>query len=473
MKAPGVHFISIAVCVVSASAQATGRGATGSTVGGTVFDSIGGSALRGASVQVVGAADAVMGRRFTAVTDSLGRYTISEVPPGRYLVGFQHPRLDSLGLEIEDRAITVGDANVRLDLTTPSPATYLALVCPDQPSAGLLVGHVRQTGSQTPLPNASVFATWTELDTTNVFVAQRSQERSIRTAPSGWFGLCGLPGDVAFLARAASGADSSGYVRVSLPSGAVRVATFHVGGAERAETVTDATPEIQWRGEAQLSGTVNDKFGKPLSAHVTVWGTDTGTTTDGRGRFRLSGLPGGTQTVEVRAIGFQPIERVVALSAGDPTTVDILLRDRVRALEGVNVTAMATRARLKPFYDRMRDADRGINRGYFITEEEIERRKPAFLTSLFYNLPTVNVLRGMSPLDDIVIGSRRCKMTIYLDNIRLFGTLHGAEGTEGGINRLVPPSHVAAVEVYPNAVNAPPDYQLLNGTCGIILIWTK
>jgi hypothetical protein len=287
----------------------------------------------------------------------------------------------------------------------------------------------------------------------------------------GWFGLCGLPGDVAFLARAASGADSSGYVRVSLPSGAVRVATFHVGGAERAETVTDATPEIQWRGEAQLSGRVNDKFGKPLpNAHVTVWGTDSETITDGRGRFRLGSLPGGTQTIEVRAIGFQPIERVVALSAGDPTTVDILLRDRVTELEGVNVTAMGVRARLKPFHDRMRDSERGINHGYFITEADIERRKPAFLTQLFYNLPTVRVVGRGTPLNDVILGSKNCTMTVFVDNIRVVGTLSGEDER---LNKLLSPSNVLAIEVYPRAVTAPPAYQSLNGTCGIILIWTK
>jgi hypothetical protein len=123
MQRVGLQCVLLAIWVVCAFAQTPAGGSQVVTVSGSVVDSIGGSALRGASVQIVGAADAVMGRRFTAVTDSLGRYTISDVPPGRYLVGFQHPRLDSLGLEIEDRAITVGDANVRLDLTTPSPAT--------------------------------------------------------------------------------------------------------------------------------------------------------------------------------------------------------------------------------------------------------------------------------------------------------------------------------------------------------------
>ena len=34
-------------------------------------------------------------------------------------------------------------------------------------------------------------------------------------------------------------------------------------------------------------------------------------------------------------------------------------------------------------------------------------------------------------------------------------------------------SHLAAMEIYPRAVNAPPAYQPLNGNCGVVLIWTK
>jgi hypothetical protein len=32
---------------------------------------------------------------------------------------------------------------------------------------------------------------------------------------------------------------------------------------------------------------------------------------------------------------------------------------------------------------------------------------------------------------------------------------------------------VAAMEVYPTALNAPPQFQSTNGTCGVVLIWTK
>ena len=457
----------------SVAAQASGSAMTRRDVSGTVFDSISNHALRGASVQLVGAADTVLGKRFAALTDSAGRYSIRDVPAGRYVAGFHHVRLDSLGLEPEERSVTVADANVRLDLATPSPGTFVALVCPDHPRDALLVGHVRATDSQVPLADAIVSAAWSELDTTNVFTAQRSRERSIRASPSGWFALCGLPSDLTLLVHAAVGADSSGYVRHALTPASVRVATFHVGGAVRKRVVTagEGWNDQVWGGEARLSGIVRDERGQPMAnARLTVWGTGNETTTDARGRFTLGGLPGGTQTVEVRAIGFQPIEHAIVLSSADPATLDVRLRERVTELAGVNVRATAVRARLAPFYERMRDSERGINHGYFITQEEIERRKPAFLTQLFENIPTVRVLRGYHPLDDLLLSTNRCVMTVYLDNIRIVGTLGGIDDK---VNRLVPPGHVAAIEIYPRSVTAPPAYQPLNGTCGVVLIWTK
>ena len=61
-------------------------------------------------------------------------------------------------------------------------------------------------------------------------------------------------------------------------------------------------------------------------------------------------------------------------------------------------------------------------------------------------------------------------MTVYLDNVRIVGRLLGADDI---IDEIVRPTHVAAMEIYPRGINAPPAYQLSNGTCGIVLIWTK
>jgi hypothetical protein len=172
------------------------------------------------------------------------------------------------------------------------------------------------------------------------------------------------------------------------------------------------------------------------------------------------------------------VEQVVVLSADAVATVDIALRARVTKLAAVNVTATAVRARLAPFYDRMRDSERGINHGYFITPEDMERRRPTLITNMLEGLNGIHVERwpgSTDPKNVIVRGALReaggyCVMTVYLDGVRVQGI---AGGGHESINLFIHPTTVLAIEVYPRPVSAPPQYQSLNGTCGVVLIWTK
>lgn len=73
------------LCVVLAGrpVQSAAQDAGAPAITGIVFDSIAAAPLRGASVQLVGAAGAVLGRRFTATSDSLGHYSFRDVPAGQ------------------------------------------------------------------------------------------------------------------------------------------------------------------------------------------------------------------------------------------------------------------------------------------------------------------------------------------------------------------------------------------------------
>jgi hypothetical protein len=221
-----------------------------------------------------------------------------------------------------------------------------------------------------------------------------------------------------------------------------------------------------------------------------VWGTGLSARTGARGTFALDSLPGGTQTLEVRAVGFTPVQRVVQLVADGPGEVDVQLTERAVALPEVAVRVAATRSlQMTRFFERMRDAEKGINHGYFITPEDMERRKPAHVTQMFDGLGGIQVWRdpgrpteakGMKVYGPqrINIGGERCEMNIYVDAIRVLPSLGRATGAPGAIpddpiDVLVNSTEVAAMEVYPRAVQAPPQYQSLNGTCGVILIWTK
>ena len=78
----------------------------------TVFGTVYGEPLVGARVQM-GSSD-LHGTVLDVITDSRGRFRIDRVRPSQYIVGFTHPFLDSLGLEVPLRTVSVGDPTVAI-----------------------------------------------------------------------------------------------------------------------------------------------------------------------------------------------------------------------------------------------------------------------------------------------------------------------------------------------------------------------
>src|SRR5678816_1326641 len=83
----------------------------------------------------------------TASSDSLGRFAFTDVPDGRYTLGFFHPMLDSLGVEAPLKGVSVaGQRSVETELAIPSPARLHSAIC-GKPAKGdssaLIVGVVR------------------------------------------------------------------------------------------------------------------------------------------------------------------------------------------------------------------------------------------------------------------------------------------------------------------------------------------
>lgn len=207
---------------------------------------------------------------------------------------------------------------------------------------------------------------------------------------------------------------------------------------------------------------------------------------DEAGRIRLPVDPPQRLTLHVRRIGYRP--RSLDLEIGGDTTVSIALVPAARVLSGTVVTATQPRKSLElsGFYRRTQDREKGINNGHFITEEEIERRNPQRITQMFEGMTGVRVARRPAPgtgrsclaLNDpecsVVVGRGECPMTVYLDGKRLNPVTRTPETSYAfATDAVVPPSHVAGVEVYGTATRAPPEYQALNAMCGVILIWTK
>jgi hypothetical protein len=202
----------------------------------------------------------------------------------------------------------------------------------------------------------------------------------------------------------------------------------------------------------------------------------------------------GEATLELRRIGFQPV--LARFTATADTVIVFEMVPVPQDLPAYMVVATTTDALAnRGFYDRMRDADRGLITGYFVTPEDIEARRPIRTSQLVERVPGVRML-GAGGNNVIPVGMNDCAMTIYLDGARLMlNTQKASRGNEGmSIQRLrdqqssraagqtVPEESfdaiigvnaVTGIEIYPRGTRAPANFQLLNGTCGIIAVWTK
>jgi len=89
-----------------------------------------------------------------------------------------------------------------------------------------------------------------------------------------------------------------------------------------------------------VRGTVRDQDGAPISgASIAIPGTTLSTRSDLQGVYRIAVVPPGQVRVYAAALGFGPVDTVVALTGGDSTTVDFRLVPAPLALPPVDVVS--------------------------------------------------------------------------------------------------------------------------------------
>lgn len=449
-------------------------------VSGSVYDSIGRAPLAGALVQLVGVMDSVAGRVYQTRSDSAGRYLLADVPPGAYSIGFAHVKLDSLGIELSTRAVEVRGGAQRIELATPSAATIARAVCPEGTygdSVGVLLGRILSARDRLPLPGAAITATWTETVIERNNIRQRDPEVAAAADSAGWFGMCALPAEVPLMVRAGLGEDSTGYVVVEMRPGEVRAAVFTIGEAVRtalvaADTGIGASPSDsaiiwQWRGAARLTGTVRDDREQPVAgARVGIWSSGRHAVTSDRGVFSIDSAPGGTHTLEVRALGYVPVQRAVHLSPDTEEAVTVALGEKTTALPTVTVRGRLVYSRnLTKFEERRRSSPFG----QFFTPEKLENLGAMRLSSVMMQVSGVIVSSsapGRPPQILMKRGGGLCAPSFYVDGIRTF------MNTEE-IDLWFRSDDLAGIEVYPRTSLVPNEYAGLLTGCGVIAVWTR
>src|SRR5438094_7502230 len=263
-----------------------------------------------------------------ARSDAVGHFTLSALAPGRYVLTFYHPMLDSAGISVPPVTVDVvaGDSTT-VALATPSPAQAHHLLCPRDPlrSTGSLVGVVHNAADGRPMAAATISAHWTTYDigvgATGVRSAQRAVEA--KSDVSGHVLLCGLPTDVALVLRGQTDGGSVGMLIVDLAGRAFGRANIEL-------PVGPITGSVR--------GVVRNSNGSLVpGATVAVVGTDATAQTDQYGRFSLDSVTVGSRILEARALGYQMGRAQTTVRQGAGKQVDILVGDSVAVLEPVTV----------------------------------------------------------------------------------------------------------------------------------------
>jgi hypothetical protein len=448
---------AFAVLADPAGAQAT---ATRTTVSGVVYDSVGHVPLANADVELaeVGAQRTIARR---ARSDSAGRFEMSDVRPGRYFIGFYHPLLDSLSLELPTRTLEVTSDPIRVSLAVPSLTTIASVLCPSTykaDSTATVIGRVYDAATLGGVAAGTVRIWWREMVVTNTGGLQQRQPRvNAPTADDGGFAFCAVPANMEFGLVAVREADSTDVVTLAVTPGSVMRRDLYVG---RLQSNDSATPQTVFRGRVHTSD------GRPLAnASVAIPRSGSVSRTDEAGRFELSLAPVGTQRVDVRHLGYAATSRVVDFVAGRATSADVTLVSVKQLMDTVRIVA-----------ERVYDVDsngfqkrRKTGLGHYFGPEDVERLHVVHTSDLFYRVPSVRI-RGEG-LDRIVVMRNffingECEPTVYIDGVRV------SEMDVSDIDSWVPPEDLAGLEVYNSPERAPMEFTTLQG-CGALVLWTR
>lgn len=399
---------------------------------GIVVDSLRGGVLRGAGLRVIGTPR--MG-----ITDSLGRFRIDSVPAGSHSVELLHELLDTLGVRVRTEPLAFqADSVVSLALGIPSGLTITRANCGSSAAdQGAIMGMVLSADTDEALAGVNVRLAWKEISVGREFgVREMPHQYVVLSDAAGRYRFCGLPNELAATLSAG---------RVSIP---ISYEAAMLGVVNLFLPTSDSTRSAVPAPGVSLRGMVVDSGGSPLAgARVGLTASSHAAITDSAGRFALSGLVSGSQTLVVRRLGYLPAELIVHLTRRAPREVVVRLDTYVPVLEAVLVEARRNFALERVgFTARQRS---GLGR--YLAPADLAKRH-AFNVSDF--------LRHLPPPRRGAFGGG-CT-SYWVDGMRW----------RGNVDDFMMPDEVAAIEVYSQSF-APPEFREGFDNCRVVVIWTK
>ena len=447
---------------------------------GTVRDSAKKTRVAAARVQLRGTTS-------RTTTDSLGRFRLSDVLPGRYVLEFRTPKLEALGA-IHTVPVTVTDSGVTLDVNLPSAEQLGERLCRGGSRLGVIAGIVYRAGGDSVAPAGTrVVGEYREKQYTADAAANtaRSSDRSrwvnATTDLHGRYRLCQVPVGSAIQVVAETDSGSSAPAMVTVPVGE-RVA------------VADLMLDRLGARPAVFAGVVmSDMDGRPISeAQVLLPEVPRMAFTDDDGAFRISNIPAGTHRVVVRRLGQRQLDMTLTF-APSQTLERKLLLSRVVTLDTV---AVRGRAEIPSFEEHRR-----IGLGKFWTRDTLAKMEGRRLSEVLSVTPGLEVVRGWGNAAwvatsrsgrggfdgatncfDLEGGGQEdnlkrcaCYAAVYLDNVQIFRRRPSAAGWRDevpNINRI-PVSAIESIEFYSGPASIPAKYSTLNSNCGVLVIHTR
>jgi hypothetical protein len=240
-----------------------------------------------------------------------------------------------------------------------------------------------------------------------------------------------------------------------------------------------------------LTGSVLDTLGAPIAdAEVALLGTDVVRRTSGGGEFRFPALRAGRYLLRARRIGY--VTRIVPVdgSAGDTLTLTLNLAPAAPVLQSVVVRERETTqhvGKLAGFYSRMESS--AAPPSSFVTREEIERTNPRQTSDLVKvrGARATGCLTGKVYVDGVLSVSpaqvQAAQSMPLPTNLSTQGTRPMPRRPRPARIRpeeavdFLPPDHIAAMEIYRGAAEAPAEFNATAspgmGSGCVILIWTR
>jgi hypothetical protein len=436
----------------------------------TVVDSLTLTPLRGARVTLTSpGADTVRG-----ITDTSGVLSVS-IMSGAWRAHLAHGRFDSLRIPYPVRSIVVpARENAAITIWTPSARTVTRMLCGDSARSDdvAIVGLVRDVATNRGIDSAAVTVKWINLALKRGGFARSTVTRVTHTSRDGWYVGCGIPAIGTMLAWAERVGATSGAVPLTLEGSPVRVdfnldRTAHpAGGSIDLETDSSGVSLFPTaKGRLRYRVVVRDPAGRPVpNARVRIFGQRT-VRTNAAGAVTLDSVAGGTQTLEVMAIGYQPERRTVDISPGREPVDTFVLASLAAMLDTIRVTAGR---RPKDFEGRRRVGD-----GQFITAADIARLDPAKTSQLFKSRDGLRFAydRNGFPYIEVTTQSTPCKPLILVDGFPA-SPVPTSPG-DVAMDWLLHPDEIGGVEIYTNSAKIPPELARWGRACATIAFWTR